>query len=135
MPMVRELSRTSFVNICIKNFGFWLLNVEISLNTKTRLRGHGPMFSCNNLRAEPFPLRKKGHLPSITIVQIPSHCSWCSWDKHIKTRIQKEILPLGLVKTKRNFLFKLSFVSLIKADLGLFYTSNFGRVECNSNNR
>jgi hypothetical protein len=29
-----QRSRTSFVNTCIKkNFGYWLLNVEISLNT------------------------------------------------------------------------------------------------------
>jgi hypothetical protein len=38
-----QRSRTSFFNTCIKNnFGFLLLNVEISLNTKTRLRGLGP---------------------------------------------------------------------------------------------
>ena len=36
--------RTSFFNTCLKkNFGFWPINVEISLNTKTRLRGQeGP---------------------------------------------------------------------------------------------
>jgi hypothetical protein len=35
-----QSSRTSFFNTCIKNnFGFLPINVEISLNTKTRPRG------------------------------------------------------------------------------------------------
>jgi hypothetical protein len=39
-----QRSRTSFFNTCIKNnFGFSPINVEISLNTKTRLNGQeGP---------------------------------------------------------------------------------------------
>ena len=47
-----QRSRTSFFNTCIKNnFGFWPINVERILNTKTRLNSHGhsTSFSCFRL--------------------------------------------------------------------------------------
>ena len=49
-----QRSRTSFFNTCItcikKNFGFSRINVEIILNTKTRLNSHGSSASFSCLR-------------------------------------------------------------------------------------
>ena len=46
-----QRSRTSFFNKCIKkNFGFLPINVEIILNTKTRLNSHGSSASFSYLR-------------------------------------------------------------------------------------
>ena len=46
-----QRSRTSFFNTCIKkNFVFSLINVEIILNTKTRLNSHGSSTSFSCLR-------------------------------------------------------------------------------------
>ena len=49
-----QRSRTSFFNTCIKkNFGFWPINVEIILKTRTRLNspGYSASFSCLRLFA------------------------------------------------------------------------------------
>ena len=52
-------SRTSFFNTCIKkNFGFLPINVEIILNTKTRLNSHGSSVSFLCLRLFPHLLVK-----------------------------------------------------------------------------
>ena len=68
LPGYGQRSRTSFFNTCIKkNFGFWPINVEISLNTKTRLRGQDGLWP---LRAKQLLPLSPSHITSATANQM-----------------------------------------------------------------